>query len=157
MNILLPTNLSPIGFSIHCFFPEPVIMLLVVKWWFSNSIILFSCVYGNFCKEALSYLPLYLLTHTVCFSLCLFSLFKSLQVWPLGGLSVWALCPFSMGPWLFKHVLTFWYHMLQVPLEYPLPQLWDGLFLRGALVLFSGEEYWILICTLVCPLLPGCL
>lgn len=62
MNILLPTNLSPIGFSIHCcccFFPEPVIMLLVVKWWFSNSIIPSICLNWHYFVKKFSSSHLY--------------------------------------------------------------------------------------------------
>ena len=63
MNILLPTNLSSIGFSIHWYFffflPEPVIMLLVVKWWFSNSIIPSICLNWHYFVKKFSSSHLY--------------------------------------------------------------------------------------------------
>ena len=126
-------------------------MLPFAIWWFSNSAVLFSPVNRNLCKEVRPTSPciywlipcVFLFDYLVCSNCSRLATGPSFSLAP---------APFQQVPWFFKLVLTFWYHVFQVPLECLLPQLWDGLFPREALVLFSGEEYLILICALVCPL-----
>ena len=88
-------------------------------------------------------------------------MFKVSQIWPVGVLLLWLLCPFNRSPSFFKSFLIFWHNeMFQAHLVLSLSRSWNQSFVQGTLVPVSARCYlksrmWVLIVLIEVSLFIG--